>query len=368
MNRATRGDIGILVVDDDPSIRMILTELFTDAGFRMTVAEEPAIAIQKLAQAPYDIIFSDINMPGMTGIELLRSLRQAKNDVRVVIMTADATIASAIEATRLGANDYLHKPFANVDAVLALANGLAEKVRDERAKTAAVSSLVAAAKQAGLTGPRGTDLAALAEKAQRLLGIPIEQPAAGGPPGAGGQQLAGNLDDFPLHEILQLLTMMRKTGLLRVNPGGTTEALMSIVSGALFAAKYGPTDDLKAVFRLMAAGGGRFHFTPTPKAPSLQRIDQTTEWVIMEAMRHLDETTALGNEIPPREIRVRYNGLLHQPGARSADRFDLVVAEKLRTPMSVGQLLDSLPDPDLAIYQALIRLRRANALEPVRPS
>lgn len=371
-------DIGILVVDDDPSIRMIMKELLTDAGYRMDVAEEPAIAIQKLAKAHYDIIFSDINMPGMTGIELLRSLRQAKNDVRVVIMTADATLDSAIEATRLGANDYLHKPFRSLDAVLSLASTLAEKVREERAKTAVMGSLVAAAEQAGVTGPGGANLAALAEKARRLLGIRIDVPAGGAPipappnvviPGVAGppagQQLMGDLDDFPLHEILQLLGMMRKTGVLRVTPVSPPEAVMSVVSGALYAAKYGTVINLKALFRLMTAGGGRFHFTPTPKAPSPKRIEQSTEWIIMEAMRHLDEVAALGKAVPPRDVVVRYNGVLHQPGATAGDPFDLIVADRLRTPMSIGQLLDSLPALDLEIYQAVIRLRRARALEVV---
>ena len=84
-------DIGILIVDDDPSIRIILGELFQDAGYRVDDAEAVFVAVQKLARGRFDIIFSDINMPGKTGIELLRDLRHADFDSEVVSMTADPT-------------------------------------------------------------------------------------------------------------------------------------------------------------------------------------------------------------------------------------------------------------------------------------
>lgn len=355
-------DISFLVVDDDPSIRFILTELLETAGFRVDTAEMPAIAIEKLAAGRFDVIFSDINMPGMTGIELLRELRTANNEILVVIMTADATIDSAIEATRLGAQDYQHKPFKNLDAVLAVAEKMAGKVRENRAKSTMLGNLVSAAKSMA-TGDAPTsanDLAALAIKAEKMLGIKIEATET---PAGTQQELVGDISDFPVHEILQVLGMMRKTGILRLSPPRSERAIIAIVEGLAYSARFGKVNDLKAILRLVSIKAGLFHFMPNPHTPPIRRIEQTTEWVIMEAMRHIDEIAALGKAKPPGNLVVRYNGALHVPGAKVVERFDLTVADQLRKPQQVSALLDGLPDPDLDIYQALIRLRRSNALD-----
>lgn len=373
-----REDIGVLVVDDDATIRFILTELFQDAGYRVDSAEEPAVALRKLAAAPFDMIFSDINMPGMTGLELVRGLREANSDVAVVIMTADATLDTAIEASRLGAQDFLRKPFENLALVRARADAMAKKIREARAREAAVGSLLSAAKRGGAA----EEMLALAEKAERLLGIVIDRPSEAaaadnarpdqGPVPTSGvavhppksqTELVGDLVDFPLHELLQLLGMMRKTGVLRFSIARSPEAHVAIVTGSVYAARFGAALDVKAIFRLMTLTSGVFHFHPTAAPPSPKRIDQSTDWLVMEGLRHLDELNALGKGTPPGSAVLRYNELLHAPGAPAVPRFALVVAEHLRQPLEVKALLDALPYPDLYLYQALIYLRRAKALD-----
>ncbi len=349
-------DIGILIVDDDASIRLILTELFQDAGFRVDSAESPFLAVQKLGQGRFDLVFSDINMPGMTGIDLLRGLRDAASELLVVIMTADASLDTAIEATRLGAQDYLRKPFANLASVLDVANRLARKVEENRTKQAVVGSLLAAAKG-------NTALAALAEKAERVLGVRVD-PRETTPIPRSGQELTGDISDFPLQEILQLLGMMKKTGILRVNPPGGDKAAIALSRGTILAARYGAVLDLKAIFRLFHVTKGPFHFQPTPEPPTAERMSRPMEWIIMEGTRHVDELTALAKAKPPEELIVRYNGALD--GDVPADPGDLAIAERIRKPKPVRVLVETSPEPDLEVYQALIRLRRANALELYR--
>lgn len=361
-------DICILVVDDDPSIRMILRELFLDCGYRVDVAEMPAIAIQKLQELPVDIVFSDINMPGMTGIELLRHLRSSTHpSLPVVIMTADATLDSAIEATKLNAQDYLRKPFSSLADVKVVAARLASGVRAEREKAGVVQSLVDVARNAAKADPTagGVDLSALAAKAERLLGVSVKPAEAGVKGPAPAQELVGDLTDFPLVEVLQLLGMMRKTGILRLSPPGQGRAVVAFGSGVVHASKFGRLLDAKALFRLFEVDSGIFHFQPSASPPTPRRIEQSTDWLIMEGVRQLDEVRALGAAKPPRELVIRYNGALEQPGAPAVHKLVTVVAARLAEPRTVGELLDEGREPDLVLYQALIILRRARALEVV---
>lgn len=130
-------DVGILVVDDDPSVRFVLTELFSEEScVRVEEAEAPFIALEKTARKRFDLLFVDIHMPGMTGIELLRQLRRANSECEVVIMTANPTVETAAEAAKLGVADYLRKPFSSLDDVLALQRRLADRIRERWSSSA----------------------------------------------------------------------------------------------------------------------------------------------------------------------------------------------------------------------------------------
>lgn len=100
----------VLIVDDDPALRAVWTDILSDAGLEVDTAASGAEAVTKLDQAGYDVILSDVSMPGMDGIELLKRVREHDLDVPVVLMTGGPSLASAIEAVEYGAFRYLAKP------------------------------------------------------------------------------------------------------------------------------------------------------------------------------------------------------------------------------------------------------------------
>ncbi|MBN1198536.1 MAG: sigma-54-dependent Fis family transcriptional regulator [Bacteroidales bacterium] len=103
--------ISILVVDDEDSVRDSLTNWFLEDGFQVECAENAKKALQLLEHTQYDIILADIKMPGMDGLEMLKRIKALKTDAIVIMMTAFATVNTAVIALKDGAFDYITKPF-----------------------------------------------------------------------------------------------------------------------------------------------------------------------------------------------------------------------------------------------------------------
>src|SRR5438309_2940895 len=103
----------ILIVDDELSMRQFLTHLFQRDGHSIRTAENGRQAMELLRQQPADIVISDVKMPDMGGIELLRAARELQPNIEIIMMTAFANEGTAHEAFLLGAFDFVHKPFDN---------------------------------------------------------------------------------------------------------------------------------------------------------------------------------------------------------------------------------------------------------------
>jgi two-component system response regulator HydG len=103
--------MNIMVVDDEMIVRESLYHWFKKGGHRVEAASSGREALEMLEKAPFDLLFVDIKMPGMDGIELLENVKAEFPDTAVVIITAYGSIESAVEAMKLGAADYLLKPF-----------------------------------------------------------------------------------------------------------------------------------------------------------------------------------------------------------------------------------------------------------------
>ena len=101
----------ILIVDDEAVVRDSLGDWFRDEGYEVDTAESAKVALEKVVHANWDIFLLDIRMPGIDGLELQRKLREAQPDGSVIIMTAYASVESAVEAMKHGAYDYIIKPF-----------------------------------------------------------------------------------------------------------------------------------------------------------------------------------------------------------------------------------------------------------------
>ncbi len=103
--------ISILIVDDEESVRDSLYNWFIEDGFRVECAENAKRALTILESDQFDIILADIKMPGMDGLEMLRRIKTIKPDSIVIVMTAFATVDTAVKALKDGAYDYVTKPF-----------------------------------------------------------------------------------------------------------------------------------------------------------------------------------------------------------------------------------------------------------------
>ncbi len=103
-------EIGILIVDDEASVRDSLYQWFKDDGYRVDTAADAAGALKNLQENPWDIILLDIKMPGMDGIELQNRIKQIDKNIVTIIITAYASVDTAIQALKDGAFDYVTKP------------------------------------------------------------------------------------------------------------------------------------------------------------------------------------------------------------------------------------------------------------------
>lgn len=101
----------ILVVDDEPSIREFLEIMLQREGYVVKTVDSGPAALSALKASAYDVVVTDISMPDMTGIELMGRLKQLHSEAAVIVMTAHGSTESAVEAMKLGATDYLTKPF-----------------------------------------------------------------------------------------------------------------------------------------------------------------------------------------------------------------------------------------------------------------
>lgn len=117
----------ILIVDDENNLREMLAILLKREGYDICQAENGESGFLKAQEISPDLIITDIRMPKITGIDLLRKLREQDNDVAVIMMTAFSSTEEAVEAMKLGAYDYITKPFKNDEIRLVVKNALERK-------------------------------------------------------------------------------------------------------------------------------------------------------------------------------------------------------------------------------------------------
>lgn len=114
----------ILVVDDEGPIRYSLSKTLQRVGYQVSTAASGEEALAILTEHPHDVVLTDIRMPGLTGVELLAKIKEQAPEAIVILMTAYASLSTAVESLRLGAHDYLIKPVSTQDVRQSVSRGL----------------------------------------------------------------------------------------------------------------------------------------------------------------------------------------------------------------------------------------------------
>jgi two-component system, NtrC family, nitrogen regulation response regulator NtrX len=117
----------ILIVDDEPGIRQSLKGVFEDEGFATESVASGEECLRKVGDSTYDLVLLDVWLPGIDGLETLRRLREVSPSTRVIMISGHATIATAVTATKLGAYDFIEKPFSLEHTLLVARNALSYK-------------------------------------------------------------------------------------------------------------------------------------------------------------------------------------------------------------------------------------------------
>jgi excisionase family DNA binding protein len=116
----------VLVVDDEATIRDLLSKTLALAEYDVDMAPDGRTALERLRIIPYDLLITDLKMPGVDGLSVIREARRLKADLPVIIITGFSNEASAIEAVNLGVSGYLTKPFRVPRVLAAAAKALGE--------------------------------------------------------------------------------------------------------------------------------------------------------------------------------------------------------------------------------------------------
>ena len=133
----------ILVVDDEQSLRIILSQVLTDDGHEVTIAQNGEEGLELFRKDPFPVVFTDIVMGNMNGLELLREIKQINPETQVIVITSHASLDTSITALRAGAYDYLIKPFDDLDMISNVADRALEKLSLKKENKRLLSELTA---------------------------------------------------------------------------------------------------------------------------------------------------------------------------------------------------------------------------------
>lgn len=120
----------ILVIDDEAIVRVSCERVLKPAGYEVVMTPKGSEALALLKQDKYDLVLTDLKMPDMDGLDVLKNIKSSWPDMIVIIITGYGTISTAVQAIKLGAFEYIEKPFTPEDILNAVTRALKEKTKD----------------------------------------------------------------------------------------------------------------------------------------------------------------------------------------------------------------------------------------------
>ena len=293
----------VLIVDDEPNVRKVLAALLEQSGYATAQAGSGEEALALVRAEDPDLVLTDLKMPGMDGLDLLNRLRREFGEIPVVMLTAHGTVATAVDAMKRGAFDFLTKPFerAQVVDVIAKALGQARRARSE------FHGPVAEGVRCGMVG-RSAALETLCRLIERVAPSPATVLITG-ETGTGKELVA---------ESIHLLSLRRDGPLVRINCGALPE---NLVESELFGHER-----------------GAFTGADRPKPGRFELADGGTLF--------LDEVAELALPSQVKLLRVLQDGEVGRVGGTGTRRVDvrLVAATNrdLSTAVSAGRFREDL--------------------------
>jgi DNA-binding response OmpR family regulator len=122
----------ILIIDDEENIRSSLEGILRLEGYEAYSVESGEAAVNMLQKGTFDLVLLDLKMPGMDGIDVLRTITKIAPETKVILLTGHGSLESAIDALRLGAQDYILKPASSSEILSSVARGLARRIEQQQ--------------------------------------------------------------------------------------------------------------------------------------------------------------------------------------------------------------------------------------------
>ncbi len=283
----TDGGTKVLLVDDESGILESLGVLLRGEGYRVSTAMGGKEALELLAAEGADIVVSDIRMPGVTGLEVLQKAREVDPEMAVILMTAQASLQSAVQAVNEGAYYYLQKPFAN-DELLAICSRAAE-ARRLRRENRALKREIRRKGDRGGARPVGTSrsFAQVVEMAETVA--PSDSTVLlTGESGTGKEVLA---------RYIHGLSERSEGPFLSINCGALPENLLeSELFGHVKGAFTGAVRDKEGL--LVAADGGTFFLD------EIAEMSPQTQVKLLRALQEREVTPVGATEAVPVDVRL----------------------------------------------------------------
>jgi CheY-like chemotaxis protein len=264
----------VLVADDDAWILRMVTTVLEKRGYQVDTAVDGEDALQHaLAHRP-DLLITDVMMPKMDGWTLVKSLRARPESafVPVIFLTALGADDDRIRGFRLGADDYLPKPFRFEELELRVTKTL----RHTNALEQETRSNIAA------IGPETAGPRVVRPPTTPPQGMPAQRPRT---------SLVGDIHDIGLSALLTMLEMERKTGVLTVTSGDSRVARVFVRTGRVVHARLGGTRPLlnhECIYHLLSWSAGQFEFN-SAEVTMEDQVQTTTTHLLMEGARLIDE-------------------------------------------------------------------------------